>query len=85
MGYVLRARLAAECGVLELIDRRRAETGDNRVGSAVERRILDRELRELEYPSSEALENGARQALARARDPRLRFGESPVWLQRCRF
>jgi len=79
MGNVLRARLAAECGVLELIDRRRAETGDDCVGSAVERRILDRELRELEDLSgAEAPGNGARQALARTK-------ERPAWLRRRRL
>lgn len=44
----LESRLAYCCTVLSLIDRRRAETGDEGIGAAVERRILDREIKELE-------------------------------------
>ena len=48
MGDSLGSRLAYCYAVLRLIDRRRAESGNEGIGAAVERRILDRELRELE-------------------------------------
>jgi hypothetical protein len=48
MGDSLGSRLAYCYAVLRLIDRRRAESGNDGIGAAVERRILDRELRELE-------------------------------------
>ena len=48
MGDSVAARLSQGCKLLALIDRRRAEAGDDHIGAAVERRILDRELRELE-------------------------------------
>jgi hypothetical protein len=35
--------------VLELIEIRREQAGDDRIGAAVERRILDRELEDLEH------------------------------------
>jgi len=43
----LKSRLANCNRVLEVIDRRRAATGDPNIGSAVEKFILDREMREL--------------------------------------
>jgi hypothetical protein len=49
MGDSLGSRLSYCCTVLRLIDCRRAETGNDGIGSAVERRILDRELQELEH------------------------------------
>ena len=49
MGDSLGSRLSSCFVVLGLIDRRRAETGDDGIGSAIEQRILDRELRELEH------------------------------------
>ena len=52
MGDSLDSRLAYCCSVLELIDRRRAATGDDGLGSAIEHRIIDRELRELERLSA---------------------------------
>lgn len=49
MGDSLGSRLAYGYTVLRLIDHRRAERGDDGIGAAVERRILDRELQELEH------------------------------------
>jgi hypothetical protein len=49
MGDSLASRLAYCCTVLRLIDCRRAESGNDGIGAAIERRILDRELRELEH------------------------------------
>jgi hypothetical protein len=49
MGDSLASRLAYCYTVLRLIDRRRAESGNVGIGAAIERRILDRELRELEH------------------------------------
>jgi len=34
--------------MLKLIDLRRAQTGDQGIGSAIEKRVLDRELQDLE-------------------------------------
>ena len=48
MGDSVAARLARAYELLALIERRRAEAGDECIGAAVERLILDRELRELE-------------------------------------
>jgi hypothetical protein len=48
MDGALKSRLAECCRVLELIDQKRAAAGDATIGLAVEKRILDRELRELE-------------------------------------
>jgi len=43
----LRTRLAWGNAVLKLLDLRRAQTRDPRLGEAVEKRILDRELADL--------------------------------------
>jgi hypothetical protein len=48
MGDALKSRLAVCRRVLDVIDQRRLATGDPHIGAAVERLILDRELRELE-------------------------------------
>jgi len=47
----LRTRLECREAVLRLLDRRRSETGDPNIGSAVEKRILDLELSDLERAS----------------------------------
>ena len=44
--------LKAKAKVLEIIDRRRVETGDPALGSAIERRIIDHCLAELEKEAS---------------------------------
>jgi hypothetical protein len=60
MGDSLGSRLAYCYTVLRLIDRRRAECGNDGIGAAVERRILDRELRELEHlAAAEAVFDGS--------------------------
>ena len=47
MGETLQ-RLRTAASVLELIERRRLETGDSNLGSSIERQLVGRELRELE-------------------------------------
>jgi hypothetical protein len=44
----IKRRLEKGVALLELISRRRAESGDRFLGSAIERKIIDRELCELE-------------------------------------
>jgi hypothetical protein len=41
-------RLARSYAILTLIDLRRAQTGDQGLGSAIEKRVLDRELQDFE-------------------------------------
>ena len=48
MAQSIHERLSRASEVLAVIDRRRTETGDDSIGAAIERRVLDRELRELE-------------------------------------
>jgi hypothetical protein len=65
MGDALKSRLASCCRVLEVIDRRRAATGDPNVGASVERLILDRELRELECVDAQDANAGMRRRTRR--------------------
>ena len=51
----LSLRLKAEAKILEIIDRRRLETGDPGLGSAIERVIIGRCLGELEREASNPL------------------------------
>jgi len=44
----LKLRLASSHAVLEVIDLKRAQTGNQNIGWAIEKRILDRELQDLE-------------------------------------
>ena len=48
MNRPLRMRLARGNAVLQLIDLRRAQTGDPTLGTSIEKQIVDRELVELE-------------------------------------
>jgi hypothetical protein len=48
VGIALKMRMAQSCAMLELIDLRRARTGNEDLGAAIEKRILDRELADLE-------------------------------------
>ena len=48
MGTAVRLRMAHSLAMLELIDLRRARTRDGDLGAAIEKRILDRELNDLE-------------------------------------
>jgi hypothetical protein len=50
-------KLKARARVLEIIDRRRLETGDPALGSAIERVILDECLSELEREAGNTLLN----------------------------
>ena len=56
----LKSRLHTVKGILEMIDRRRMETGLPNLGSAMERRILDAEMSDLEL--SIALQTESEQA-----------------------
>ncbi len=48
MDQSLRLRLAHSYALIELIDLRRAQTGDQGIGWGIEKQILDRELRDIE-------------------------------------
>ena len=52
--------LKAKAKVLEIIDRRRVETGDPALGSAIERRIIDHCLAELSEDASNPCWGGPR-------------------------
>ena len=47
MGDTTRDRLELRSRILEIIDRRREETGDRSLGSSVERLLIEEELRDL--------------------------------------
>ncbi len=57
----LRKRLASVNAILDLLDLRRAQSGDGNLGSAMERRIVDAELADLERTMA-AQENTERTA-----------------------
>ena len=57
----LKLRLARSYAILKLIDKRRAQLGDPGVGWAIEKQILDRELRDLETVAVPASPEGAQQ------------------------
>lgn len=48
MDRSLKLRLARANAVLQLIDLRRAQTGDHALGACIEKQVLERELRDLE-------------------------------------
>jgi hypothetical protein len=54
----LKFRLACSCATLKLISLRRAKTGDQGIGWAVEKRILDRELQDLEAEADADVPDG---------------------------
>jgi hypothetical protein len=45
---IVQRRLTRSYAILQLIDLRRAQTGDRSLGSAIEKRIVERELKELQ-------------------------------------
>ena len=47
MDQTLKLRLARSYAILKLIDLRRAQTGDQGIGSAIEKLVLDQELQDL--------------------------------------
>jgi hypothetical protein len=63
----LKTRLVLREAVLQLLDRRRAESGDPTIGVAMEKRILDLELADLEMAM--AIQDRKEQALIRNRRP----------------
>jgi len=52
MAEALRERLQLRGTILDLIERRRTETGDASLGSSIERLLIEEELRELEDVSA---------------------------------
>ena len=63
----LKTRLVLREAVLQLLDRRRTESGDPTIGVAMERRILDLELADLEMAM--AIQDRKEQALIRYQRP----------------
>ncbi|HUI79755.1 MAG TPA: hypothetical protein VLY24_17635 [Bryobacteraceae bacterium] len=65
----LKTRLTTVEAILTMIDRRRAETGLSSLGSAMERRILDAEMADLEKTTAiqEYLEYAAIRSIGTAR------------------